>query len=180
MALEKAFGRHQAVTKVISGVYAGGYDGDAEFRALAERIAAFTRERGAPPSLFIAKMGQDGHDRGAKVIATAFADLGFAVSMGELFETPAEAAAHVEALKVDAVGVSSLVAGHKTLVPQLIAELKARGLGEVTVVVGGVIPEQDHQFLRDCGVAEIFGPGTNVLEAGFHVLNQIQGRLSNR
>jgi len=179
-ALEAAFGRHQAVTKVISGVYAGGYAGDAEYKALAERIRAFTAERGQAPSIFIAKMGQDGHDRGAKVIATAFADLGFAVTMGELFETPAEAAALVEDLKVDAVGVSSLAAGHKTLVPQLIAELKQRGLGEVTVVVGGVIPEQDYQFLRDCGVDEIFGPGTNVLEAGFQVLNQIQGRLSNR
>jgi methylmalonyl-CoA mutase len=125
-------------------------------------------------------MGQDGHDRGAKVIASAFADLGFAVHMGELFETAQEAAQHVEEMGVDAVGVSSLAAGHKTLVPELIAELKARGLGEVTVIVGGVIPEQDYQFLRDAGVAEIFGPGTNVLEAAFQVLNQIQGRLSNR
>jgi len=125
-------------------------------------------------------MGQDGHDRGAKVIATAFADLGFDVHMGDLFETAGEVAEHVSELKVDAVGVSSLAAGHKTLVPELIGELTARGLGDVTVIVGGVIPEQDYEFLREAGVAEIFGPGTNVLEAAFSVLNQIEGRLGNR
>ncbi len=125
-------------------------------------------------------MGQDGHDRGAKVIASAFADLGFEVHIGALFETAPEVAAHVAELRVDAVGVSSLAAGHKTLVPELIAALAARGLGGVTVIVGGVIPEQDYQFLREAGVAEIFGPGTNVLEAAFSVLNQIEGRLSNR
>ena len=125
-------------------------------------------------------MGQDGHDRGAKVIASAFADLGFAVHMGDLFETAPEVAAHVGELKVDAVGVSSLAAGHKTLVPELIAELQGSGLGDVTVIVGGVIPPEDYAFLRDAGVAEIFGPGTNVLEAAFSVLNQIEGRLSNR
>jgi methylmalonyl-CoA mutase len=179
-AMEDVFGRHQAVTKVISGVYADSYAGDAEYAALAGRIDGFRKAEGRAPSIFIAKMGQDGHDRGAKVIASAFADLGFEVHMGELFETAPEVAEHVEAMKVDAVGVSSLAAGHKTLVPELIAELKARGLGEVTVIVGGVIPEQDYQFLRDAGVAEIFGPGTNVLEAAYSVLNQIEGRLSNR
>jgi len=144
------------------------------------RLAAFQKAEQRAPSVFIAKMGQDGHDRGAKVIATAFADLGFEVHMGDLFETAPEVADHVAQLKVDAVGVSSLAAGHKTLVPELIEELKGRGLGEVTVIVGGVIPEQDYDFLRDAGVAEIFGPGTNVLEAAFSVLNQIEGKLSNR
>ena len=179
-ALEDVFGRHHATTRVISGVYAESYADDPQFGELTRRIAAFQQAERRPPSIFIAKMGQDGHDRGAKVIASAFADLGFAVHMGDLFETAPEVADHVAALAVDAVGVSSLAAGHKTLVPELIAELKGRGLGEVTVIVGGVIPEQDYDFLRRAGVAEIFGPGTNVLEAAFSVLNQIEGRLSNR
>ncbi len=180
LALEDVFGRYSAVTRVISGVYAQNYDGDAEFAKMQERLAGFKKTRGRAPSIFIAKMGQDGHDRGAKVIASAFADLGFDVHMGGLFETAPEVAGHVEEMKVDAVGVSSLAAGHKTLVPELIAELSRRGLGDVTVIVGGVIPEQDYEFLRAAGVAEIFGPGTNVLEAAFSVLNQIEGRLSNR
>ncbi len=179
-AMEDVFGRHSAVTRVISGVYAGGYGDDPEFSAIAGRIDAFRAARGRAPSIFIAKMGQDGHDRGAKIIASAFADLGFAVHMGDLFETAPEVAAHVDELKVDAVGVSSLAAGHKTLVPELIAALRDRELGEVTVIVGGVIPEQDYDFLFDCGVAGIFGPGTNVLSAAFSVLSQIEGRLSNR
>ena len=179
-ALEQVFNRHSAVTRVISGVYAETYTGDPQYAELQSRIKAFEAAEQRPPSIFIAKMGQDGHDRGAKVIATAFADLGFTVHMGDLFETASEVATHVEALKVDAVGVSSLAAGHKTLVPELIAELQGRGLGDVTVIVGGVIPEQDYDFLRQSGVAEIFGPGTNVLEAAFSVLNQIEGKLSNR
>ena len=179
-ALEDVFGRHHAVTRVISGVYAESYAEDPQYAQLTGRIAAFREKEKRPPAIFIAKMGQDGHDRGAKVIATAFADLGFVVHMGDLFETAPEVAGHVAELKVDAVGVSSLAAGHKTLVPELIAELRGRGLGDVTVIVGGVIPEQDYGFLREAGVAEIFGPGTNVLEAAFSVLNQIEGRLSNR
>jgi methylmalonyl-CoA mutase len=179
-ALEQVFNRHSAVTRVISGVYAESYAADPQYAQLTERIAAFNAKEKRPPALFIAKMGQDGHDRGAKVIATAFADLGFTVHMGDLFETAPEVADHVAELKVDAVGVSSLAAGHKTLVPELIGELRGRGLGDVTVIVGGVIPEQDYDFLRQAGVAEIFGPGTNVLEAAFSVLNQIEGRLSNR
>ena len=179
-AMEDVFGRHSAVTRVISGVYAQGYGEDPEFAAISARIDAFRAARGRAPSVFIAKMGQDGHDRGAKIIASAFADLGFAVHMGDLFETAPEVAAHVDELKVDAVGVSSLAAGHKTLVPELIAALRDRELGEVTVIVGGVIPEQDYDFLFDCGVAGIFGPGTNVLSAAFSVLSQIEGRLSNR
>ncbi|KQW80378.1 methylmalonyl-CoA mutase [Devosia sp. Root413D1] len=179
-ALEQVFNRHSAITRVISGVYAESYAADPQYAQLTSRIAAFRDKEKRPPALFIAKMGQDGHDRGAKVIATAFADLGFTVHMGDLFETAPEVADHVAELKVDAVGVSSLAAGHKTLVPELIGELRGRGLGDVTVIVGGVIPEQDYDFLREAGVAEIFGPGTNVLEAAFSVLNQIEGRLSNR
>jgi methylmalonyl-CoA mutase len=179
-ALEDVFGRHAAVTRVISGVYAQSYAGDPQYAEMQRRLAGFTASAGRAPSIFIAKMGQDGHDRGAKIIASAFADLGFAVHIGELFETAPEVAQHVADLRVDAVGVSSLAAGHKTLVPELIGDLRGRGLGNVTVIVGGVIPEQDYAFLRNAGVAEIFGPGTNVLEAAFSVLNQIEGRLSNR
>ena len=179
-ALEEVFSRHRATTRVLSGVYGQSYAGDAQYGAVRSRLAGFVSAHHRPPSVFIAKMGQDGHDRGAKVIATAFADLGFDVHMGDLFETAPEVAGHVEALKVDAVGVSSLAAGHKTLVPELIGELRARGLGDVTVIVGGVIPEQDYAFLREAGVAEIFGPGTNVLEAASAVLDRIEGRLSNR
>jgi methylmalonyl-CoA mutase len=179
-ALEDVFNRHHATTRVVSGVYAKSYEGDPQYAQMQLRLAAFEAKEGRPPALFIAKMGQDGHDRGAKVIATAFADLGFAVHMGDLFETAPEVATHVADLKVDAVGVSSLAAGHKTLVPELIGELRAGNLGDVTVIVGGVIPPEDYAFLRDAGVAEIFGPGTNVLEAAFSVLNQIEGRLSNR
>ena len=179
-AMEDVFGRHSAVTRVISGVYAGSYEGDAEYAAVAAHIAQFKTKRGRAPSIFIAKMGQDGHDRGAKVIASAFADLGFEVHIGQLFETAPEVAVRVDDLKVDAVGVSSLAAGHKTLVPELIGALQDRDLGEVTVIVGGVIPEQDYQLLFDSGVAAIFGPGTNVLSAALSVLNQIEGRLSNR
>jgi methylmalonyl-CoA mutase len=179
-ALEQVFHRHSAVTRVISGVYAETYAGDPQYAELRRRITGFEAAEQRPPALFIAKMGQDGHDRGAKVIATAFADLGFVVHMGDLFETAPEVTAHVAELKVDAVGVSSLAAGHKTLVPELIAELRAQNLGDVTVIVGGVIPPEDYGFLRDAGVAEIFGPGTNVLEAAFSVLNQIEGKLTNR
>ncbi len=179
-ALEDVFGRHAATTRVISGVYAESYGEDPQYAEIQRRLAAFAAREQRPPSLFIAKMGQDGHDRGAKIIASAFADLGFVVHMGDLFETAPEVAAHVAELGVDAVGVSSLAAGHKTLVPELVAELHVRGLGEVTIIVGGVIPAEDYPFLREAGVAEIFGPGTNVLEAAFSVLNQIEGRLSNR
>jgi methylmalonyl-CoA mutase len=179
-ALEEVFGRHSATTRVISGVYADSYKDDPQYAQMQQRLSVFAARLGRQPSIFIAKMGQDGHDRGAKVIASAFADLGFTVHMGDLFETAHEVAAHVGEMKVDAVGVSSLAAGHKTLVPELIGELRGRGLGDVTVIVGGVIPPEDYAFLREAGVAEIFGPGTNVLEAAFSVLDQIEGRLTNR
>src|SRR5690554_224098 len=179
-AMEDVFGRYNATTRVLSGIYAGEYAADPQFEAVRERIAGFAAAHGRAPSIFIAKMGQDGHDRGAKVIATAFADLGFEVHMGSLFETPDEVGAHAGELAVDAVGVSSLAAGHKTLVPELIAALKRRGLDDVAVVVGGVIPSADYDFLYAAGVSEIFGPGTNVLDAAFAVLGRIEGRLTNR
>ena len=134
----------------------------------------------APIRVVVAKPGLDGHDRGAKIIASAFADLGFAVTMGELFETAEEVATHALELGVDAVGVSSLAAGHLTLVPELIAALRDKGLADLTVVVGGVIPEPDYETLYAAGVAAIFGPGTNVLDAARALLDQIEGRLSNR
>ncbi len=179
LALEVVFGRHRAISRLISGVYAETYGDDPEYQRLKSRIAGFAATRGRAPAVFIAKMGQDGHDRGAKVIATAFADLGFTVHLGDLFETAAEVATHVADLKVDAVGVSSLAAGHKTLVPELITLLRQAGLGHLPIVVGGVIPEQDHAFLLEAGVAQIFGPGTNVLSAAFSMLDEIEGRLTN-
>ncbi|MDF2799236.1 MAG: scpA, partial [Devosia sp.] len=179
-ALEDVFGRHSATNRVISGIYAASYEGDPEYSTVAERVAAFKASRGRAPSLLVAKMGQDGHDRGAKIIASAFADLGFAVHLGQLFQTAQEVADDAARLDVDAVGVSSLAAGHLTLVPELIAALRERGLGDTTVIVGGVIPEGDYAFLLDAGVAAIFGPGTNVLSAAFALLDQIEGRLSNR
>lgn len=179
-AMEDVFGRYNAITRVLSGVYSNEYEADPQFAQALDRIDAFKGLHRRAPSIFIAKMGQDGHDRGAKVIATAFADLGFEVHMGALFETPQEVAAHAEEFRVDAVGVSSLAAGHMTLVPELIGALKAHKLDDVAVFVGGVIPATDYDFLREAGVTEIFGPGTNVLDAAFSVLDRIEGKLSNR
>ncbi|HEY8593698.1 MAG TPA: methylmalonyl-CoA mutase [Devosiaceae bacterium] len=179
LAMENVFGRFHATTRLLSGVYSAEYAQDAEYAAIRSRIETFGKGHGRAPSVYIAKMGQDGHDRGAKVIATAFADMGFNVHVGALFETAEEVAMAAGRLEVDAVGVSSLAAGHKTLVPELIGLLRARGLEHVAVVVGGVIPEQDYAFLRDAGVLDIFGPGTNVLEAANAVLNRIEGRLTN-
>lgn len=180
MAMETAFGRYSATPKLIAGVYAAEYADDPEYQAIAKRIAAFEQQHQRPPAIFIAKMGQDGHDRGAKVIATAFADMGFAVHFGSLFETAEEVASHVAEMQVDAVGVSSLAAGHMVLVPELIDLMRQRDLGDVPVIVGGVIPPEDYDFLREAGVAEIFGPGSNVLDAAFLVLNRIEGRLTNQ
>jgi methylmalonyl-CoA mutase len=179
-AMEEVFGRHSAEIQVISGVYGSAYEGDSEYEALTQRISDFKLAEGRQPAIFIAKIGQDGHDRGAKVIASAFADMGFAIHLGALFETAEEAAEHAALLHVDAVGVSSLAAGHRTLVPDLIAKLGELGLSDVPVVVGGVIPEGDYDFLYEAGVAEIFGPGTNVLEAANSVLDKIEGRRTNR
>ena len=176
--MEAVFGRHAADVRTIEGVYVNSYQGDEQFEALSQRIDAFEAAQGRRPRMLVVKMGQDGHDRGAKVIATAFADLGFVVDVGVLFQTPAEAAADAVDNDVHVIGVSSQAAGHKTLVPQLIEELKARGADDIQVVVGGVIPPQDYEFLADAGVAATFGPGTNILESATKVLDLIEAKQS--
>jgi methylmalonyl-CoA mutase len=160
----------------ISGVYGSAYEGDEGFRQIQKDVEAFAEESGRRPRLLVAKLGQDGHDRGAKVIATAFADIGFDVDIGPLFQTPEEAARHAIENDVHVVGVSSQAAGHKTLVPQLIDELKKQGAGDIIVVCGGVIPPQDHDALKSAGVAAIFEPGTNIPEAAGEVLDLIRSQ----
>ena len=172
-AMEEVFGRHAAEVRTGLGTYGREYADDDTFHALSEKIGAFAAAQGRRPRMLVVKMGQDGHDRGAKVIATGFADLGFDVDVGVLFQTPAEAAADAVDNDVHVIGVSSQAAGHKTLVPQLIEELKANGADDILVVVGGVIPPQDHEFLRSIGVAAIFGPGTNIVDAATEVLDLI-------
>jgi methylmalonyl-CoA mutase len=173
-AMEKVFGRFVATTQSISGVYAAEY-GDSEiFAALRKRTDEFKRQRGRRPRILVTKMGQDGHDRGIKVIATAFADLGFDVDISPMFQTPREAAKMAVENDVHVVGVSSLAAGHKTLVPQLIAELKQAGGEDIAVVVGGVIPPGDYEFLHQAGAACVFGPGTVVTDAANKVLNIVE------
>jgi len=172
-AMEKAFGRHQAVIRSIAGVYAGEASQDKEFAKAKAMVARFTEQEGRRPRIMIAKMGQDGHDRGAKVIATSFADLGFDVDIGPLFQTPQEVAHQAAENDVHIVGASSLAAGHKTLVPQLIEELKKIGRGDIMVVAGGVIPPKDYQFLYDHGVAEVFGPGTVIPVAAQKILEKL-------
>jgi len=176
-AMEKVFGRHRAEIRSISGVYGGAYEGDNEFAAIRGEVEAFAREEGRRPRMLVAKMGQDGHDRGAKVIATAFADLGFDVDIGALFQTPEEVAQDAIDADVHVIGVSSQAAGHKTLVPQLIEALKKQKADDILVVCGGVIPAQDYAFLRKAGVAAIFGPGTNIPEAARDVLKLIRLRV---
>ena len=176
-AMEKVFGRHRAEIRAISGVYGGAYEGDNEFASIRGDVEAFAQEEGRRPRILVAKMGQDGHDRGAKVIATAFADLGFDVDIGPLFQTPEEVAKDAIDADVHVIGVSSQAAGHKTLVPQLIAALKKQGVDDILVVAGGVIPPQDYAFLEKAGVAAIFGPGTNIVEAARKVLKLIRTRI---
>lgn len=178
-AMEVTFGRHKSITRIISGVYQADYEGDVEYEAIKSKITQATAERGKTPYILVAKMGQDGHDRGAKIIATAFADMGFQVDLSDMFETPSEVADRAISAKVDVIGVSSLAAGHKTLIPELIQLLKDKDADDIIVVCGGVIPEQDYQMLKDAGVAEIFGPGSNVLDAANAVLGQITGQLRN-
>ena len=177
LALEKAWGRHQAVAQTVSGVYLAEY-GDAalldELRWLTE---AFRRSEGGPPRILIAKMGQDGHDRGAKVIASAFADLGFDVALAPLFQTPAEVAQQAAEQDVHVVGISSLTAGHKALLPQLMAELRKRSRGNQVLVIGGVVPKRDHAALYQAGAAAIFGPGTPIPQAAKTVLDELFRRL---
>jgi methylmalonyl-CoA mutase len=169
-ALEHVFGRYRANIRTISGVYGGAYADDEEFQRIRKEVATFAADEGRQPRILVAKLGQDGHDRGAKVIATAFADLGFDVDIGPLFQTPEEAAREAIENDVHVVGISSQAAGHKTLVPQLIDALRAQGAHEIVVVVGGVIPASDYQFLHDAGVAAVFGPGSNIPQAASEIL----------
>ena len=170
-ACEKVVGRYKAVIRTISGVYSSESKNDADFSKACELTEEFAKKEGRRPRIFIAKMGQDGHDRGAKVVATGYADCGFDVDMGPLFQTPAEAAREAVENDVHIVGASSLAAGHKTLIPQLIEELKKLGREDIMVIAGGVIPAQDYDFLYKAGVAAIFGPGTSVAKAACEMMN---------
>ncbi|MCO5158978.1 MAG: methylmalonyl-CoA mutase [Aquamicrobium sp.] len=178
-AMREAFGDHSAVPKVVRKVYGEAYQGEPEYENLVERLEEFSKNLGETPKLLVAKLGQDGHDRGAKIIASAFGDIGFDVIAGPLFQTPDEAADLAVKSKVHVVGMSSLAAGHKTLAPQLVEALKAKGAENIIVVVGGVVPRQDYQFLLDSGVAAVFGPGTNVLDAARAVLDLLEGKRRN-
>jgi methylmalonyl-CoA mutase len=169
-AMEDVFGRYQATIKSISGVYSSEIDNDDSFKKAQEMADEFAKQEGRRPRIMVAKMGQDGHDRGAKVISTSFADLGFDVDIGPLFQTPEEAAKQAVENDVHILGVSSLAAGHKSLVPQVLDELEKLGRGDIMVIVGGVIPNQDYQFLYDKGVAAVFGPGTVISEAAQKIL----------
>jgi len=174
MALEKEFGRHRAEVKTLAGVYGAAYEGDEGFAAIQRSVEQFAEDEGRRPRMLVVKMGQDGHDRGAKVIATAFADIGFDVDVGPLFQTPEEAAQDAIDNDVHVVGISSQAAGHKTLAPRLIKELEARDAGDILVICGGVIPQQDYEFLKKAGVKAIFGPGTNIPEAAQDILRLIR------
>jgi methylmalonyl-CoA mutase len=175
-ALERVWGRHSAEVRTLSGVYAQGYAGDEGFAALQGEIEAFAEAEGRRPRMLVVKMGQDGHDRGAKVIATGFADLGFDVDVGPLFQTPDEAARQAVENDVHVIGVSSQAAGHRTLIPQLIAALREQDAGDILVIAGGVIPQQDYAALREAGVAGIFGPGTPILTSAREVLRLLRER----
>jgi len=173
-ALEKVWGRHRADTQKVTGVYAAAYDSAEGWAKLQQEIAEFAEANGRRPRVMIAKLGQDGHDRGAKVVATAFADLGFDVDMGPLFQTAEECARQAIENDVHAVGVSTLAAGHKTLVPAIIKSLKEQGADDIIVFVGGVIPRQDYDFLYEAGVKGIYGPGTPIPASAKDVLEQIR------
>jgi methylmalonyl-CoA mutase len=174
MAMEKQFGRHRAEVKTLAGVYGAAYEGDEGFAAIQADVEKFAEEEGRRPRMLVVKMGQDGHDRGAKVIATAFADIGFDVDVGPLFQTPEEAAQDAIDNDVHIVGISSQAAGHKTLAPKLIEALKAEGAGDIIVICGGVIPQQDYDFLYNAGVKAIFGPGTNIPDAAKKILDIVR------
>ncbi len=178
-AMRSVFGDHAAVPEVVHDVYGAAYEDDPEFATLRTRLGELAQTVGNKPRMMVAKLGQDGHDRGAKIIASAFGDIGFDVIAGPLFQTPEEAADLAVEHKVHVVGMSSLAAGHKTLAPQLVEALKAKGAENIIVIVGGVIPRQDYDFLLNHGVAAVFGPGTNVLEAARAVIDLMQGRLRN-
>lgn len=175
-ALEKAWSRHNAISVMTPGVYADAYEDDPEFTRVHDEIKIFTELEGRKPTILVVKMGQDGHDRGAKVIANAFNDLGFGVHLGPLFQTPDEVVSQALELDVHVIGISTLAGGHKTLVPEMIEQLKASGTEDVIVVCGGVIPKQDYQFLYDAGVHAIFGPGSNIPNAASDILKLIPGK----
>ena len=174
MAMENVFGRHRAEVKTLAGVYGAAYEGDEDFAAIQKSVESFAEEEGRRPRMLVVKMGQDGHDRGAKVIATAFADIGFDVDVGPLFQTPEEAAQDAIDNDVHVIGISSQAAGHKTLAPRLIEVLKERDAGDILVICGGVIPQQDYDFLKSAGVKAIFGPGTNIPSAAQEILDLIR------
>jgi methylmalonyl-CoA mutase len=166
-------GRYKASTKLISGVYQAKMKDNKDFERARQLVEKFAQKDGRQPRIFIAKLGQDGHDRGAKVIATSFADLGFDVDIGPLFQTPEEAAEAASDNDVHVIGISSLAAGHKTLVPQTIKHLQSIGRDDIGVVVGGVIPKQDYSFLEEAGVIGIFGPGTSISLAAINILEHL-------
>jgi methylmalonyl-CoA mutase len=176
-ACEKVAGRHRAEIRTISGVYSAEYGEDTAVNEIERMIAQFEEREGRRPRIMVAKMGQDGHDRGAKVVATAYADLGFDVDVGPLFQTPEETARQAVENDVHIVGMSSLAAGHKTLLPQLVAELRKLGREDIMVVVGGVIPSQDYDYLREHGAAAVFGPGTVIPEAAKVMIEELNRRL---
>ena len=180
LAMEDVFGRHGTVPTPVKGVYGGAYDADQSWERLKDGVAATERRLGRAPRMLVAKMGQDGHDRGANLVSSAFGDLGFKVVPGPLFQTPQEAAELALAEDVDVVGVSSLAAGHKTLIPQLIGHLRDAGRSDIKVIAGGVIPAQDYQVLRDAGVQAIFGPGTNLVNAAEEVLTLLGHNMPPR
>ncbi|MDQ4088073.1 MAG: cobalamin-dependent protein, partial [Pseudomonadota bacterium] len=169
-ALEDVFGRYGTTPQPVRGIYGGAYDDDPKWAQAQEGVGAIERRLGRKPRLLVAKMGQDGHDRGANLVASAFTDLGFDVVPGPLFQTPIETAQLAVEKDVDVVGASSLAAGHNTLVPELIEHLRDMGRPDIKVVVGGVIPAQDYEMLREAGVQAIFGPGTNLVDAAGEVL----------
>jgi methylmalonyl-CoA mutase len=178
-ALETVYGRYRADIHSVTGIYGGQYRGDEAFHRIQREIAAFAGEEGRRPRMLVVKLGQDGHDRGAKVIATAFADIGFDVDIGPLFQTPEEAAKQAVENDVHIVGISSQAAGHKTLVPALIQALRREGAGDILVVCGGVIPPRDYAFLTKAGVSAVYGPGTNIPRAAAEILGLIrQQRLA--
>ena len=172
--MEAIFGRHEATTRSVSGVYQSEVQNDELYIKARKMADEFEELDGRRPRILVAKMGQDGHDRGSKIIATSFADLGFDVDIGPLFQTPREVAKQALENDVHVVGISSLAAGHKSLVPQLITELSEMGRADIMVVVGGVIPKQDYEFLYDKGVGCIFGPGTIIASAAIEVLEKLQ------
>ncbi|MBO9195432.1 methylmalonyl-CoA mutase [Rhizobium sp. 16-449-1b] len=179
-AMREIFGDHAAQPKVVGNIYGPAYEDDPEYRTITSRLSDYAKSLKKKPKIMVAKLGQDGHDRGAKVIASAFGDIGFDVLAGPLFQTPDEAADMAVANGVQVVGMSSLAAGHKTLAPQLVEALRMRGANEVIVVVGGVVPRQDYEFLIEHGVSAVFGPGTNVLDAANAVIDLLEGKRRNQ